>query len=69
MKYFVIDLPDQLHLYDATKNHLTFVYETADPKHTLCLDPFFYVNGEDEIDEKIELLDCDQATLEEARRL
>ena len=69
MKYLVIDLPDQLHLYDSTKNHLTFVYENADPKHTLGLDSFFYINSEDELDEKIELLDRDQATLEEARRL
>lgn len=69
MRYFVIDLPNQLDMYDPAKSHLTFVYESADPKHTLGLDPFFYIGGEDELDEKIELLDRDHATLEEAIRL
>ena len=69
MKYFVIDLPNQLDMFDPAKSHLTFVYESADPKHTLELDSFFYINSEDELDEKIELLDRDKATLEEAIRL
>ncbi len=69
MKYFVIDMPSQLDLFDPTKSHLTFVYETADPQHKLGLDPFFYIHSEDELDEKIELLDRDHATLEEAIRL
>lgn len=69
MKYRVLDLPDQLDLYDGDKAFITFVYETADPKHSLGLNSFFYVNSEDEVDEKMELLERDSATLEEAIRL
>ena len=45
MRYFVIDLSNQLDMYDSTKNHLTFVYENADPTHSLGLDSFFYINS------------------------
>lgn len=69
MRYFVIDLPNQLDMYDPSKSKLTFVYENADPKRSLGLDSFFYINSEDELDDKIDLLDRDQATLEEAIRL
>ena len=69
MKYFVIDLSNQLDMYDSTKNQVTFVYQNADPKRTLGIHPFFYVTSEEELDEKIELLSQDSATLEEAIRL
>lgn len=69
MNYRVLDLPNQLELYDGDKSFVTFVYETADPKRTLGIDSFFYVNSEDEIDEKINLLDADSSTLEEVIRL
>jgi len=69
MKYRVIDLSDQLDMYDGDKSFITFVYSKADPMRTLCIDPFFYVNSEDELDEKMALLEGDSATLEEAIRL
>ena len=69
MKYYVVDFSSQLSLYDSEKTRLTFVFESADPKHELGLHPFFYVNSEEELEEKIELLDTDRATLEEALRL
>lgn len=69
MKYRVIDLSDQLHLHDGNPEFITFVYSNADPMRALCIDPFFYVNSEDELDEKMALLESDSATLEEAIRL
>jgi hypothetical protein len=69
MKYRVVDFSNQLYLYDNDRSCLTFVYEGADPTHSLGLDPFFYVNTEEELDDKIDLLEHDRSTLEEACRL
>lgn len=48
---------------------VTFVLSNADPKRTLKLHEFFYVNSEEEFEEKIELLKADPDALSEAIRL
>lgn len=69
MKYRVIDLPDQLDMHDGNRDFVTFVYRSADPTRSLELNEFFYVNDEDELNDKIALLDADKQTLEEVQRL
>ena len=41
------------------RGFITFIYHTADPKHSLLRDKFLYVHDETELNEKVNLLKAD----------
>ena len=47
--------------------YVTFIYHHADPTHALLKDKFLYVNGDDELLEKVNLLRADITVRDQLR--
>ena len=62
MKVIAISSPDDVKLKMLLCQHLgylTFIYHHVDPEHTLLRDKFLYVNNDQELSDKINLLKLD----------
>ena len=51
------------------QGYITFIYEHADREHALCENKFFYVRTDEELMEKINLLEADITVQEEVSRM
>jgi len=57
--------------YLTAKSHgyVTFIYEHADPLHSLSSEKFIYVKSDAELSEKLKLLYADHTVVDELMRL
>ena len=70
MKFMVISNPAEAEqrVFEAKQqNYVPFIFHHADPEHLLSDNKFVYVGSEEELAEKIRLVEADISVLSEAR--